>query len=135
MDFKKVINALDVVIRMGERIAEAVDGKEYRSSFDYIKDSAETLKKEQHPLQDELMQLYLDTKEVFGFGHYAEVIKLKPYAEKMLSLKTEADKLRPFVYQRIGIDDQYYIEKALLFNEHDGEKFIRYIIASFFSEQ
>jgi hypothetical protein len=135
MDYKKVVKAFDDVIRMGERILEAVDENEYKSRIDYMKDSADVLRKEGHPLHEEVLKLYNDTKEVFGYHYMADVVKLKPFAERMVSLKPEADKLRPFIYQRICVSEQYYHAKALLFDELKGDKTIRYIVASFFSEQ
>lgn len=137
MNIKNVVSNLDRLVDMAKYILRTEDDKETYQSWvtDLLKVTSEQLTKEGFVYEETIKEIYEEVKS--NFKSYNTKSKyLKPYAEKILNLlEDKTEELRQYIYEYIIVNDQYYKAKTLLYDEQGDTKTIRYIIATFYSEQ
>jgi hypothetical protein len=137
MNIKNVVSNLERLISMAKDILGRDDNKDTYQSYvtDILKDTSKELTKEGFVYEEDIKAIYDEVKSNFQ-SYHTKAKRLKPYAERLLNLiEAKTEELRQYIYQNITINDQYYKAKTVLYDEQGGDKTIRYIIASFYSEQ
>jgi hypothetical protein len=138
MNVKSVIDNLERLIGLANDILGKDDSENTYQSYvaEILKNCANGLEKENYELTDEIQAINQEVQKQFRYSYFIKASLLKPYAHRLIELlQDRAEELKRFVYQNIIVDNQYYKAKCVLYDEKDTIKTIRYIIATFYSEQ
>ncbi|NBI07531.1 helicase-related protein [Senegalia massiliensis] len=142
MKIKRVIKCIEGLVESAKEILSLESYNRYEKyNLSIMKTWLEGLSKQGFEPKERFEELHNTIDALYNSSNSAIYVYVKelynPARELLSLLEGKAEELEPYKFQEINVDHNYYKAKTVLYDE-DSEtntKTIRYIIATFLSEQ